>query len=379
MDDGNTHWHFLKMKVGILGGGQLARMLILQGHELGLQMHVLSEKADDSAALVTSHWTKGNTSSLSDVKKFCKRMDVVTFESEFVPALILKELHKSFVTKFFPQPLVIRSLQDRLSQKDLLLQHDIPTSPFLLVCDSNDLKEARKFFGDSCVVKKRLGGYDGKGTFILKSSGDVEDFLDYFNLAGREFIVEKFIPFKREMAVQVARNRRGEILFLPLVEITQKDNRLDYLVGPAKHPKLKDLQKRIRDFLNKINYVGIIAFELFDTGKELLVNEIAPRVHNSGHYTIEALNEDQFKAHLHAVTGGSFTKLEFNAPAFAMTNLIGAGSRTIQFPPKLTGSLHWYGKKLNSPGRKIGHVTYLGKTQKNALETALRERKRMRL
>lgn len=367
------------MKVGILGGGQLARMLILQGHELGLQMHVLCEHADDSAALVTSHWHKGNPASLADVKKFCKTVDVVTFESEFVPAPILKDLHLRIKKKVLPQPLVIRALQDRLSQKDLLIQNDLPTSPFLLVCDGADLKEARKFFGQSCVVKKRLGGYDGKGTFLLKTSQDVDDFLEIFNVAGRDFIVEKFISFKRELAVQVVRNVKGDILFFPLVEIKQKDNRLDYLTGPIRHSRFPSLQKKIKSFLNKIDYVGVIAFEFFDTGKDLIVNEIAPRVHNSGHYTIEAFTEDQFKAHLLAVTGQVFDKQESHADAFVMTNLIGGGSKKLEFPPDMTGSLHWYGKKQNSPGRKIGHVTYLGKNQKLTLKVALRERKRMKL
>jgi 5-(carboxyamino)imidazole ribonucleotide synthase len=366
-------------KVGILGGGQLARMLTLQGHDLGFQMHVLSENPDDPAALVTSHWHKGKTASISDVKNFCKKMDFVTFESEFIPAAVLTLLHKAFSKKIFPKPLLLKKLQDRLSQKELLIQYGIPTSPFLLVSDSNDLKDAKKLFKSACVVKKRLGGYDGKGTFILKSSGDIKNFLNHHNLAGREFIVESFVSFKRELAVQVARNPRGEILFFPLVEIKQKNNRLDYLVGPVKHKKLKDLQKKIKVFLNAVDYAGVMAFELFDTGNKLIVNEIAPRVHNSGHYTIEALNEDQFKAHLLAGLGQAFSKVEFRSPAFAMTNLIGEGSSMLQLPPDLTGSFHWYGKKQNSPGRKIGHVTYLGDNTKSVLKTALRERKRMRL
>ncbi len=367
------------LKIGILGGGQLARMLALQAHRLGLEVHVLSEKHDDPAAQVTRHWHQGQTDQLKDLTEFCKAMDLVTFESEFIPASALKSLDDAFSKKIFPEAALLRALQDRLSQKNLLLENKIPTSPFVVLNQAADLLDAHSLFKTGVVVKTRLGGYDGKGTFILKSRADVERFLKKTNLSNHNFIAEKLINFRREVALQVARNRSGKILFLPLVEIHQAENRLDWLQGPTHHPKLLSLQKRISAFLKKIDYVGLIAFELFDHGHELIVNEIAPRVHNSGHYTTEALNIDQFSLHLLAGLDQDFPKLEFRAKAFAMTNLLGQGSPEIKLTGPVTGNLHWYGKNKNSPGRKLGHITYLGISSLALGRKALLERKRMKL
>ena len=363
------------LKIGILGGGQLARMLVLQAHRLGLQVHVLSQNQDDPAAQVTPHWHQGQTDDAKDLTDFCQAMDLVTFESEFIPAEALMSLDKRFSKKIFPQASLLRTLQDRLSQKNLLLEHKIPTSPFVVLNQSANLQEVFGLFKTGVVVKTRLGGYDGKGTFILKTQKDVEKFLGRTNLKNHQFIAEKLISFRREVALQVVRNLKGKVLFLPLVEIHQTDNRLDWLQGPIQHSKLAGLQKKISIFLKKINYVGVIAFELFDLGTELMVNEIAPRVHNSGHYTLEALNIDQFSLHLIAGLNHDFPDLKFRSRNFVMTNLIGQESLKVQLKGPLTGTLHWYGKTKNLQGRKLGHITYLDSTPRQALL----ERKRMKL
>lgn len=367
------------IKIGILGGGQLAQMLILQGHRMGLQMHCLCEKETEPAALVTRHWHQGSTQDLETIQAFCGKMDFMTFESEFIPSDILKILEKEDATEIFPPPKTLRLLQDRLSQKELLLEYKIPTSPFVSFDDEESLTDAFLYFEKSCVAKKRLGGYDGKGTFILQSSAQLKAFLENQNLESHEFIVEAFVPFRRELALQVARNRQGQVLFLPLVEIHQEHNRLDWLVGPVKHPGLVSLRKKIQKFLNAIEYVGVIAFEIFDMGPDLIVNEIAPRVHNSGHYTLEGLNFDQFTLHLLAALDQPWPKIEARSKAFAMTNLIGKNSATVEFPKTLQGHLHWYGKLTNSEGRKMGHVTYLGNSGKSLVSSALKERQRMKL
>lgn len=365
----------LELKIGILGGGQLARLLVMQAHRMGLEAHVLSENQDDPAAQVTSHWHQGETKKIEHLSAFCKKMDLVTFESEFIPAEALKTLGKTFSKKIFPDASLLKILQDRLSQKNLLLENKIPTSPFVVLNQPEDLMAAHQLFKTGTVAKTRLGGYDGKGTFILKSKKDVAHFLEKNVLTDHTFIAEQLISFRRELALQVARNKNGEILFLPLVEIHQADNRLDWLQGPVHHPKLILLQKKISTFLKKIGYVGVIAFELFDQGHELLVNEIAPRVHNSGHYSTEALSIDQFSLHLLAGLNQPFPKLSFRCKNFLMTNLIGQGSTKIKLTDPLGGTLHWYGKLKNPFGRKMGHVTYLNSSPRQALL----ERKRMKL
>lgn len=363
------------LKIGILGGGQLARLLVLQAHRMGLEPHVLSEKSDDPAAQVTSHWHQGQTNLIKDLSAFCKNMDLVTFESEFIPAEALKTLDQTFSNKIFPDASLLRVLQDRLSQKNLLLESKIPSSPFVALNQPADLLQAYQLFKTGVVAKTRLGGYDGKGTFILKSKNDVSAFLKKQDLNSHGFIAEKLISFRRELALQVARNKNGKILFLPLVEIHQADNRLDWLQGPVRHSKLPDLQKKISSFLKKMNYVGVMAVELFDQGSDLIVNEIAPRVHNSGHYTIEALNIDQFSLHLLAGLNQDFPTLSLRCKNFSMTNLMGQGFTEINISSPLTGTLHWYGKLKNSLGRKMGHVTYLDSSARQALL----ERKRIKL
>ncbi len=365
----------LGLKIGILGGGQLARLLVQEAHRMGLDAHVLSENQEDPAAQVTSHWHQGQTNKLEDLSQFCKKMDLVTFESEFIPAEALRALNKNFSKKIFPHPSLLKVLQDRLSQKNMLLENKIPTSPFVVLNEPADLMVAQQLFKTGLVVKTRLGGYDGKGTFILKSKKDVSQFLNKQDLTNHNFIAEKLISFRRELALQVARNKSGQILFLPLVEIHQAKNRLDWLQGPAHHPKLMTLQKKISIFLKKIDYVGLIAFELFDQGSQLLVNEIAPRVHNSGHYSTEALSIDQFSLHLMAGLDQDFPALKLRCKNFSMTNLIGQGSAKIKIPGPLSGTLHWYGKAKNLSGRKMGHVTYLNSSPR----LALLERKRMKL
>jgi 5-(carboxyamino)imidazole ribonucleotide synthase len=370
------------IKVGILGGGQLARMLALKGHELGAEIHVLSQNEDDPAAQVTGFWHKGSTDEIKHVLEFCEHVDIVTFESEFVPASVLKSLsglqagpeisamNGPKAGKVFPDPQRLRQLQDRLTQKELLVENKIPTSPYVALNESAHLHDTFQLFKTGTVVKKRFGGYDGKGTFVLRKKSDIDTFLHAHNLSNHDFIAEQFIDFKRELALQVARNAQGQILFLPLVEIHQNQNRLDWLVGPARHPGLPALQK---------NYVGLIAFELFDRGPELLVNEIAPRVHNSGHASLEALSVDQFTLHLLAILNQPFPVVEFHSKFFAMTNLLGQGSSTVDFGPSLSGHLHWYGKIKNSPGRKMGHISYLGSQAAVLVKKALLERKRMKL
>ena len=363
------------LKIGVLGGGQLARLLVLEAHRMGLEAHVLSENQEDPAAQVTSHWHQGQTNKIEDLSQFCKKMDLVTFESEFIPAQALKSLSKKFSKKIFPDPSILKVLQDRLSQKNLLLENKIPTSPFVVLNGPSDLMVAHQLFKTGLVAKTRLGGYDGKGTFILKSKKDLAHFLKKQDLTNHNFIAEKLISFRRELALQVTRNKSGQILFLPLVEIHQAENRLDWLQGPVDHPKLINLQKKISAFLKKIDYVGLIAFELFDQGNQLLVNELAPRVHNSGHYSTEALSIDQFSLHLMAGLDQDFPALKLRCKNFLMTNLIGRGSPQIKIAGPLSGTLHWYGKSKNLPGRKIGHVTYLNSSPR----LAFLERKRMKL
>lgn len=362
------------LKVGLLGGGQLARMLALKGAEMGLEVHVLSEKEDDPAAQVVRHWHQGSPHKAEDLRKFLKQVEFATFESEFYSGDLLAQMQEETGTKILPDPHVMRTLQDRLSQKESLLDKHIPTAPFLALHNKNDLHDAQKFFKKGFVLKKRLGGYDGNGTFIVRDPKDLSSVFDKTSLSSNDFIAEDFVPFKKEMAVIMARNADGEIVHFPLVETKQTQNRCDWVSGPQKHARFEQLVLDLAVYIDGLHYVGVIAFELFDTGRELLVNEIAPRVHNSGHYSMEALEVDQFTLHWMALLDFPFFEIKAKTPAFAMANLIGTSEEEPSLKGQLTGHLHWYGKKDNRAGRKMGHVNYVGKTVKSVLKTALKER-----
>jgi 5-(carboxyamino)imidazole ribonucleotide synthase len=341
---------------------------------MGLEVHILSEKPDDPAAQVVRHWHQGDPQKTRDLQDFMGLVDLVTFESEFYSGELLAEVQVQTKTPILPDPGVMSVLQDRLSQKEALLENHVPTAEFMAIHNKNDLEEARAYFKAGLVLKKRTGGYDGNGTFVIRNEAEWSETLHRISVASHDYIAEAYIPFKRELAVMMARNSDGEMVAFPLVQTFQTQNRCDWVMGPLKHPRLDNLVAGLAVFLEKLKYVGVIGFELFDTGRELLVNEIAPRVHNSGHYSLDALNVDQFTMHWLALLDFQFFEIKSKTPAFVMTNLIGANENSPAFPPTLTGRLHWYGKKQNRAGRKMGHINYSGSSGATLLRRALAER-----
>ena len=367
-----------KKRVGILGGGQLARMLALAGAPLGYEVHILSPSKMDPAAQVTGFHHGGQPDSPEDLRKFLSQIDFLTFESEFFDMDLLVRVLNDIKTPpvVFPKPELMRELQDRSTQKKLLAEYKIPSAPFLIIQKPIDLKTAHKQFKKGFVLKKARGGYDGYGTFYAKTEADVEKLQVSFPGFS---IAESFIKFKRELAVLAVCGDDGRVQFLPLVESKQTDSRCDWVAGPTKHRAWKKLAGKIEKMLAATKYRGVIAFELFDTGTDLLVNEIAPRVHNSAHYSQDALNFSQFDLHLLAGTGRKIPFLASKTKSFVMVNLVGESNNAFLFPPDLQGHLHWYGKEANRPGRKMGHLNWAGSAPlKSMLKTALKERSRIR-
>lgn len=372
---GPDHQLSKPIKVGILGGGQLARMLAIKGHELGLEVHILSEKATDPAAQVVKHFHAGNPNSAKDLYAFFQAVDLVTFESEFYSGDLLADISRETKTPVHPRPQTMSLLQDRLTQKQSLLDHQIPTADFIEIYTEKDLALAAKEFKNKFVLKKRRGGYDGNGTFVFKNEKDIQSFLKKNEIIANEYIAEEFIPFKQECAVMMAQNSQHELVNFPLVKTQQTEHRCDWVIGPVKHPKFNQLVLDLAVYLDSIHYTGVIAFELFDTGKKLLVNEIAPRVHNSAHYSLDAMNVDQFTMHWMAILNFNFFEPKSISKAFAMTNLIGESNKEVTLNKNITGKLHWYGKHENRPGRKMGHINYVGNNAQSILKIALSERK----
>lgn len=357
-------------KIGILGGGQLARMLALRGFELGAQVHIYSPNPNDPAAQVTRFSHQGKLDSASELKKFLAEVSVATFESEFMDPQLLEKLVKETDTKIYPEPELMGQIQDRLSQKELLVNNKIPTTEYLEVTTVADLEKAFEQLGP-LVLKKRRFGYDGNGTFIVKDSKSLKGLTSQLEADKHGFIAEKFVKFKRELACVLIRSKDGSIAELPFVETFQEDSRCLWVKGPIKPtPRLTALAGNLKKFLKNIEYVGAMGFELFETDYDLLVNELAPRVHNSGHYSMNALSEDQFSLHMKAVVGLKISSPLSVAPGFAMYNLLGTSNAIPEWSEIPDGvGFHWYGKTENREGRKMGHMNAIGATPEAALNT----------
>ena len=341
------------MIVGVLGGGQLGRMLALAGYPLGLRFRFL-EPASEAAAEPLAERIPGAFDDPEWLDRFAAGLDVVTYEFENVPVTTVRRLaHKLPV---FPPPDALEAAQDRLTEKSFLQDLGIPTPPFLPVETHADLDDAVDRLGLPAVLKTRRFGYDGKGQRFLHAAHDVA--AAWRALSGVPLILEKFVAFQRELSILAVRSRHGETAFYPLVENHHRDGMLRFSQAPA--PGLTaDLQAQAETHatraLSALNYVGVLAIEFFQLGGRLLANEMAPRVHNSGHWTIEGAQTSQFENHLRAGLGLPLGSTAARGHC-AMVNLIGTLPEREAVLAVPGAHLHLYGKTPR-PGRKLGHVT----------------------
>ncbi|HYG78413.1 MAG TPA: 5-(carboxyamino)imidazole ribonucleotide synthase [Planctomycetota bacterium] len=341
------------MQIGVLGGGQLGRMMALAGYPLGLKFRFLESvqdaPVDDLADRVTARYDDE-----AALTRFAGGLDIITYEFENVPASSAKFLARSHA--FFPPPDVLDVAQDRLTQKNFFKKLGIPTAPFAQVDSRADLDAAVQQHGLPGILKTRRSGYDGKGQMLLKSADDVE--RAWKTLGNSPLIFEGFVPFEREVSIVAARSRTGETAFYPLVENHHREGILRLTLAPA--PNLtKELQAEAercaRRIFDDFNYVGVLTIEMFQHGGRLLVNEMATRVHNSGHWSIEGSETSQFENHLRAGLGLPLGLSHALHPS-AMINLIGTTPPSEKILAIPGAHLHLYGKSA-APGRKLGHVT----------------------
>jgi len=346
-------------KLGILGGGQLGRMLIQSGIDFNIPFSVLDPDAyAPCSSLVDFH--HGKLTDFDTVMKFGQTCDIVTIEIENVNTSALKALAKQG-KKVYPQPDVIELIQDKRSQKIFYQDCNIPTADFILVENSNDIKKHEDYL--PAVNKLGREGYDGRGVQILRSRADVDKAFDAPGL------LEKLIDFEKEISVIVARNVHGEIKTFPAVEMVfhPEQNLVEYLFAPAEISREVEASADhiARKIVHELNMVGLLAVEMFVTKDgSVLVNEIAPRPHNSGHQTIEANVTSQYEQHLRAILGLPLGDTSLILPS-AMVNLLGEPGHTgpavysgFEQVVKLPGvHVHLYGKQITKPFRKMGHVT----------------------
>jgi 5-(carboxyamino)imidazole ribonucleotide synthase len=345
--------------VGILGGGQLGRMLALAAARLGLKTHIYSDEQDAPAFQVATARTLARYDDAESLDAFAGGCDVVTFEFENVPAETVEILSK--LKPIFPGARALAITQDRLEEKRFVAALGLKTAPFVAVDSEKDADMAIANTGAPAILKTRRFGYDGKGQAKVARADDVRNALRSFR--GASAILEGFVDFAYEASVIAARGRDGGFAAYDPPENYHADHILRRSIVPSRldesqSAEAKAIAKKIADALD---YVGVLAVELFVTRNgALLVNEIAPRVHNSGHWTIEACLTSQFEQHIRAVTGWPLGNPERHSAA-VMENLIGEEARNWQKLAKERGALHLYGKAEIRAGRKMGHVTRLRK------------------
>ncbi len=348
------------LRVGILGGGQLGRMLIQSAINYNLTNCIVDPDANAPCKNIADEFSQGKLTDFDTVYNFGKQCDVVTIEIENVNCEALKKLEQEGIP-VYPQPHIIELIQDKGLQKQFYLEHGIPTAPFVLVDSPSEIREKWNQF--PAILKLRREGYDGRGVMKINSAADIDKAFD------KPSLVEELIPFDKELAVIVHRNIGGEVKTFPVVEMDfhPEHNLVEFLFCPANitwqiSKKASEIAIQVAEALG---IVGTLAVEMFLTKNgDILVNEVAPRVHNSGHHSIEGNVTSQFEQHLRAIMGLPLGNTHVKQPA-VMVNLLGedgydgpAQYKGLETVLALDGvSIHLYGKQFTRPFRKMGHVT----------------------
>jgi 5-(carboxyamino)imidazole ribonucleotide synthase len=358
-----------KYKIGIIGGGQLGKMMTQAAKKLGFHVTILDPTQHSPAGQVADIEITGHFKDPEKLHHIVESCDVTTYDIEHIETGILTELSKKHT--IYPSHKILTLIQDKSLQKEAFYRHAIPCARFLK--GSTPLSEVMKHFSFPLVQKMNQGGYDGRGVFVAKTEAELKP------IPQDQFFYEEFIPFEKELAMLIARNPQGEIRTYPLVEMhfDPRANICDLVIAPARVSK--ELERKAVliaiHCMDVFQGVGVFGIEMFLTKTgEVLVNEIAPRPHNSGHYTIEACITSQFEQHIRAVTGLPLGSTELLIPA-VMMNLLGEPGH--EGPPEFQGiqealkieglSMHLYGKKITSPFRKMGHLTIVDKNLDHAL------------
>ena len=362
-------------KIGILGGGQLGRMLLQAAANYPVETFVMENDAHSPAAHLCHYFTKGDITNFEDVYNFGKGLDAITIEIENVNDEALEKLELEGV-KIYPTPAALKIIKNKILQKQFYKQNEIPSSDFLITQNLSDLNQQLHFL--PAVHKLAMGGYDGRGVQVLKIKEDITKGFD------APSILEKMVDIKKEIAVIIAVNTKGEHAMYPAVDMVfdQRLNVLEYQLSPAALPEnvLWKIEAIATKLVKKLNSPGIFAVELFvDKDDNVFVNETAPRVHNSGHHTIEGNYSSQFDMLWRVMLDYPLGCTEAILPA-AIVNLLGTEGFTgdaiyegLEEIMKLENVfIHIYGKKVTKPGRKMGHVTILSKEKQELIHQANR-------
>lgn len=346
--------------IGVLGAGQLGRMLALAGYPLGQRFRFL-DAAHEAPVKDLAEFVRADFHDAAALDRFATGLEVVTYEFENVPVEVAEKLSRR--VSVYPPPAALQVSQDRLDEKSFFQKLGIRTAPFVPVRIRADLDHALADIGCPAILKTRRMGYDGKGQYLLRDRADAEQAWQRLAKSAKGktdagLLLEGFVRFDRELSQIAVRNRDGQLVFYPLVENHHAEGMLRLSLAPA--PDLTaELETMARDYatrvLEALGYVGVLAIEFFQQSEQLIANEMAPRVHNSGHWTIEGAETSQFENHLRAILGLPLGVADARGPC-AMVNLIGDLPEAKTILNHAGTHLHLYGKKPR-PRRKIGHIT----------------------
>lgn len=384
----------MKNRIGIIGGGQLGRMLAFEAKKMGFYVSVIDPTPQSPAGQVVDRQIIADYNDEKAIRELAAISDFITFEIELANADLLEELSQKGIL-INPSAKTLTIIKDKLKQKEFLKKAGVQVSAFtdITIRDNEvsktssilsqnemlkkEIIKIAKKFGYPLVLKARLDAYDGRGNALIRNEKEIEKGL--LKLWGRKLYVEKFVPFVKELAVIAARSTNGEIVLYPLVETRHKDHICHTVFAPA--PVTKNIQKKATNLARKVmknlEGAGVFAIEMFLTKEgNIFVNEIAPRVHNSGHYTLEACITSQFEQHIRAITGMPLGKTNMIVPSAVMINILGKKSNTVSLSGREKAlkipyvSVHIYGKAQTKLERKMGHITAVGKTLENAYKNA---------
>jgi len=353
------------MKLGIIGGGQLAWMMGDAANKLGAELIVQTPSQNDPAVSIAQDSILAAVDDAAATEILATKCDIITFENEFVNLTALSLLEKQGVC-FHPQLAALAPLLDKYEQRCYLQDLGLPVPQFFALSREKEVESQVENLGFPLVLKTRRHGYDGQGTFIIPDFATLSKIINHSNA---QFLVEEFVPFTKELAIIAARSVNGEIVIYPTVETLQKEQVCRWVIAPATITKEQSLEIEAIAYklLNSLQYVGVFGIELFLTAEgKILVNEIAPRTHNSGHFSLDACETSQFEQHLRAVCGLQLTNTTLNCASAVMVNLLGYETSQSDYQKQRQqlaeipqATVHWYGKTEARPGRKLGHITVL--------------------
>lgn len=349
------------MKIGILGAGQLGRMLALAGYPLDFDFVFLDPAAEACAAPLGEH-LHADYGDEGVLARFCEACELATYEFENVPEPVAQFVAAR--VPLYPPPKALGAGQDRLGEKRLFDALRIPVPRYMPVATREALDLAVRNIGLPCVLKTRRMGYDGKGQAVLRTPEDLD--AAWAALGGQPLICEAFVPFEREVSCLAVRGRDGAMAFYPVVENVHRDGILRVSTPSANDPLQQEAETYTRRVAEHLDYVGVLAFEFFVADGRLLANEIAPRVHNSGHWTIEGAETSQFENHLRAIAGLPLGSTALRGHS-VMFNFIGTAPDTAAIAAIPGAHVHHYGK-APKPQRKVGHVTLTADTSESLRE-----------